>query len=233
MKNTILITFALIVSLINGLSAKVNTTALDYTSCNWSSMFEYPKKHSYNYGEDVYVKVKPQKHYDINYMEIWVNNKYIRKESQYPYEWGKPGSNGDQYLKNLNPGTYKIKCKIVDKCGQHHYIYYDFEVKGNYGNTCNYKSWFKYPQNNKHYNYGCDMYVRVDCQKYQDVEYMELYLNNQYIRKESQYPFEWCKGSGNSDYKLRNLKKGCYHLKMKMKDKCGNYHEQECTFYVD
>ena len=233
MKNIILIALALSVAIINNLSAKVTSSALDYTSCTWNSFFEYPNKHSYYAGEDIYVRVKAQKQYDINYMEIWVNNKYIRKETSAPYEWAKSGNNGDQYLRNLNPGHYKIKCKIVVKCGGCHYIYYEFDVKGNGNNSCLYDSWFKYPQHNKHYKSGCDMYVRVDCKKYQDIEYMEVYLNNQYIRKETQYPFEWCKGNGNGDYKLRNMKKGCHHLKLKIKDKCGNFHEQNCTFYVD
>jgi hypothetical protein len=232
MKNTIILIAALILAIAQNLAAKVSGEALTYgsTYCTWNSWFEYPKKHTFAYGEDIYVRVKAQKHYDIAYMELYVNNKYIRKESSYPYEWCK-GSSGDNYLRNLTPGNYKIKCKIVDKCGGCHYIYYDICVTGNYKN-CNWNSWFKYPQHNKHYNKGCDVYVKVDCQKYQDIEYMELFLNNQYIRKETSYPFEWCK-SGGGDHKLRNLSKGCYHLKVKIKDKCGQYHEKTCTFYVD
>jgi hypothetical protein len=232
MKNMIILTVALLVTIANNLTAKVSTAALDYTYCNWNSWFEYPQKHTFYAGEDVYVRVKPQKHYDINYMEIWVNNQYIRKETSYPYEWCKSSGGGDNYLRNLTPGNYKIKCKIVDKCGGCHYIYYDICVTGN-NNYCNWNSWFQYPQHNKHYNKGCDMYVRVDCQKHQDIEWMELYVNNQCIRKETSYPYEWCKGSGNSDYKLRNMQKGCYYLKVKIKDKCGQYHEKYCTIYID
>ena len=166
-------------------------------------------------------------------MDLYLGNKFIRRESSYPYEWCRP-SGGDNYLRNLSPGTYKLKCKIYDKCGGCHTIYYDICVQGgNNQNYCNWNSWFKYPQNNHYYNYGQDVYVRVDAQKYQDIEYMELYLNNQYIRKESQYPYEWCKQNSNGDYKLRNMKKGCYHLKVRIKDKCGQYHEKTCTFYVN
>jgi hypothetical protein len=42
----------------------------------------------------------------------------VRKESQYPYEWGRPNSNGDQILRNLSPGSHTLKVKIVDKCGK-------------------------------------------------------------------------------------------------------------------
>ena len=68
--------------------------------------------------------------------------------------------------------------------------------------------------------------------KYKDIEYMELYCNGQKIRKESSYPYEWCKGNGNSDYQLRNMQKGTYNLKVVVKDKCGKYHEEYCKIYV-
>ena len=232
MKNIIILALAFFSMTANNLSAKVNAEALDFTYCQWNSWFEYPNKHTFYSGEDVYVRVKAQKHYDIKYMDLYVGNHFIRRESSYPYEWCKPGG-GDNYLRNLTPGNYKLKCKIYDKCGGCHTIYYDFCVTGGNNNYCNWNSWFKYPQHNKHYNYGCDVYVRVDCQKYQDIEWMELYMNNQFIRKESQYPYEWCKNGSNGDYKLRNMKKGCYHLKVRIKDKCGKINEKTCTFYVD
>lgn len=232
MKNIIIITIALFFAISHNLSAKVNTEALAYTLCQWNSTFEYPKKHYFHLGDPIYVRVKPQNQYDIKYMEIWVDNQYIRRETSAPYEWGIAGSHADVYLRNLQPGVHKIKCKILDKCGQSHFIYYEIQIKGE-NNFCNNSSWFKYPQNNKHYHQGNNIYVRVDCQKYQDIEFMELYLNNEFIHKENQYPFEWCKENGNSDYKLRNLKKGYYTLKLKIKDKCGKYSEKKCTFYVD
>ncbi|MCB0664995.1 MAG: hypothetical protein KDC80_04195 [Saprospiraceae bacterium] len=235
MKNIIIIAVAFFSMIAQNISAKVNVEALDYTYCNWQSYWEYPKKHTFYHGEDIYVRVKPQKHYDIKYMDLYVNNVFIRRESSYPYEWCRPGG-GDNYLRNLSPGNYKLKCKIYDKCGGCHWIYYDICVTGNGGgnnNYCNWNSWFKCPQNNQHFPYGKDVYVRVDCQKYQDIEWMALYLDNHFIRKETQYPYEWCKGSGNSDYRLRNMKKGCYKLKVRIKDKCGQYHEKYSTFYVN
>lgn len=232
MKNIFILTVALVLTFAQNISAKVAFEALDVTSsyCQWQSTWEYPKKHTFSTGEAIYVRVKPQKYQDIAYMELYVNNTFIRKETSYPYEWCK-GSSGDNYLRNLSPGNYKLKCKIVDKCGGCHYIYYDICVTGN-NKHCNWNSWFKYPQHNKHFNKGCDVYVKVDCQKYQDIEYMELYVNNQFVRKETSYPYEWCKGS-NGDHKLRNLQKGCYKLKVKIKDKCGNINYKHCTFYVD
>jgi hypothetical protein len=326
MKKIIVITAALLINLTGSIFGKVSSGALSYfTNCNWNSTFEYPNKYEYLPSEDVYVKVKPSKYQDILYMELYVNGQFIRKETSYPYEWCKPNSSGDNYLRSLTPGSYTIKVKIKDKCGQTHYIQKQIKIVGfnpNYcqfsnplqdlhwlkqlkqqhpnwqiceykkngkvyfkifpcnithyeilwydcngtkvcghldhqqpcgvvsgaqfkkcwytpcngggGNqTCTWQSSFASPQHGKHFNKGCNVYVKVNTQKYQDIEYMELYINGSYVRKESQYPYEWCKGGGNSDHKLRNLGKGTYHLKVKIKDKCGDQHEQNCTFYVD
>jgi hypothetical protein len=207
-------------------------------NCEWDSWFKYPKNNEqYGSGKDVYVKVDPKKYQDIEYMELYVNGKLVRKESSYPYEWCRPNSGGDNYLRNMKPGTYKLTVKIKDKCGQYHEKHCIIHVKGNGGGgnhpgVCEKDAWFKYPKNNGSYRYGSDVYVRVDPKKYQDIEYMELYVNGKLVRKESQYPYEWAKGQGSSDSYLRNLKRGTYKLKVRIKDKCGQYHEKYCTFYV-
>lgn len=327
MKNKTFLTLALIVGITINNFARVTADALNYINytCNWYSWFEYPNKTQYLPSEDVYVRVKAQYSSHISYMELYVNGHYIRKESQAPYEWCK-GSSGDNYLRNLTPGSYTLKVKIKDKCGQIHYIQkqitvvginpnycqfnnplydlywlkslkqqhsnwkideyhkngkiyfklyqcnithyqiYWYDCNGNlicthlntnqpcgsiYGaqykkcwwnpcnnggggnQNCNWSSYFQYPQKNQYFNHGSNVYVKVNPQKKEDIAYMELYLNNQYIRKESYYPFEWCKGGGNSDYKLRNMSPGNYQLKVKIKDKCGSVHYEYCNFYVN
>ncbi|NND34159.1 MAG: hypothetical protein HKN76_16345 [Saprospiraceae bacterium] len=327
MKKLVFLTFAFIVALSNIISAKVSAEALNYgsTNCHWYSQFKYPNgSQTFYYGDPVYVRVHPQKNQHINYMILYCDNQYIRKESSYPYEWCK-SSGGDNYLRTLSPGWHELKCKIYDKCGKCHIIKYKVYIKakggggnacyfnnpcydlpwlkqikqqhpdwaiyqykkngqpyfkifkcgvshydvywydchgklickcsngsncfpgcsfvkcwynpcqgggGNQGGNCNWDSWFKYPQNGKYFNHGCDVYVRVECKKHHDIAYMELYCNGQKIRKESMYPYEWCKGNGNSDYLLRNMKKGQYNLVCVIVDKCGHKHEKKCTFYV-
>ena len=61
---------------------------------------------------------------------------------------------------------------------------------------------------------------------------MQLYVNGKFVRKESSYPYEWAKGSGNTDNYLRNLKRGTYNLKARVKTKCGKWYEYYCKFYV-
>jgi len=69
---------------------------------------------------------------------------------------------------------------------------------------CIRNAWFKYPQTGKTYPAGSNVYVRVDPQKYQDIASMELYVNGAFVRKEATYPFEWCKGNGNSDHSTQS-----------------------------
>jgi hypothetical protein len=236
MKNLIILFFAVLLSFTTNLSAETTpATDIGGNNCTWKSWFKYPKSNgSYEAGKSVYVRVDPQKYQDIEYMEMYVNGKFIRKESQYPYEWAKGSGSSDSYLRNLKLGTYKLKCKIKDKCGQFHEVYNTFYVKGggSTGDQCNYKAWFKYPQNGKNYDTGSDVYVRLDIDNYSKISYVELYINGKLIRKESQYPYEWAKGSGSSDSYLRNLKAGTYKLKARVYDKCGKYKDYYCTFYV-
>jgi hypothetical protein len=200
--------------------------------CEINSWFKYPKNGgTFQEGKTVYVRVDPKKYHDIHHMELFVNGKFVRKESRYPYEWAKANSGGDHILRNMRVGTYKLVCKIFDKCGYRKEIRRTIHVGGG-GNHCNYKSWYKYPKNNGTYRYGDDVYVRVDTEKYQDIEKMELFVNGKFVRKESHYPYEWCKGNGNSDGYLRNLKRGTYNLKCRVKTKCGKWYEYFCKFYV-
>lgn len=238
MKNLTILTIIALLTSFTSLLAESAPVAGGSTSCTWKAWFKYPKSNStYEEGKNVYVRVDPQNYHHIQYMEMYINGKFIRKESSFPYEWCKGSGNSDSYLRHLKPGTYKLKCKIKDKCGQYHEIYCTFYVKCNdggqpEGNYCDYKAWFKYPQNGKYFNPGSQVYVMLDAQKYHDIKYVELYLNDKYVRKETSYPYEWCKGSGNSDGYLRNLKPGTYKLKARVYDKCGKYKDYYCTFYV-
>ncbi len=247
MKSLPILFIAAFLSFSLNLSAAAGSAGTEDAACIWKSWFKYPKNNgSYEEGKSIYVKVDPQKYQDIAYMELSINGKFIRKESRYPYEWCKGEGSSDRLLRNLKKGTYRLKCKIKDNCGKFHEIYCTFYVKGRKGQVgkrgggnahggngrCKYRSWFKYPKNNGTYRYGSDVYVRVDTEKYQDIKEMHLYVNNSFVRKESRYPYEWCKGQGNNDRPLRNLKRGTYNLKCRVKTNCGKWHEYFCKFYV-
>ncbi len=235
MKNLAILLILSFLTFSFNLTAETTTSEIESTACTWKSWFKYPKNNgSYEVGKSVYVRVDPQKYQDIEYMELSINGKLIRKESQYPYEWAK-GNSGDNYLRRLRPGTYKLKCKIKDRCGKFHEIYCTFYVKGNgnqQGGQCAYKAWFKYPENGKSYQVGSSVYVKVDAQNYKNIKYCELYVNGKLVRKESSYPYEWAKGNGNNDGYLRKLKAGTYKLQCRVYDNCGKYKDYYSTFYV-
>lgn len=205
-------------------------------SCNWDFNYNFNCGTHYNAGHNLYVKANPNRHQDIDWMELYVNNQFVRKESSYPYEWAKSNSNGDNYLKNMQAGTYTIKIKVKDKCGQYHektcVVYIDGHSGGNHNTQCNWQYNYNI-QNNKHYNAGHNLYVKAEVQRHQDVDWVELYCNNQLIRKETNYPYEWAKPNSNGDNYLKNMQPGTYKFKLKMKDKCGQYHEKLCTIYID
>lgn len=207
-----------------------------YGNCNYECWF-YNCKPYYNEGEDVYVKVEAKKHQDIEWMELYCNGKLVRKETTYPYEWCKGSGNSDGYLRNMKPGNYKLFCKVKDKCGDYHEYYCEIVVKPHGGggghDHCEWNCWFEYPKSPSGCSYGKPLYVKFTPKKYHDIEWVELYCDGKLIRKETQYPYEWCKGSGNSDYYLRSLKKGQHKLMAKWLDKCGDYHQEYYSFNVN
>ena len=79
-------------------------------ACNWNFTFNMNSGKRYPYNSNVYVKANPSKRQDIEWMELYMNGQYVRKESSYPYEWGKSGGN-DNYLKNMKAGTYTLKIR--------------------------------------------------------------------------------------------------------------------------
>ncbi len=201
------------------------------TACNWDFSYNFNCGAHYPSGHNLYVKANPNRYQDIDWMELYINNQFVRKETSYPYEWAKSGSSGDNYLKNLQAGTYTIKIKVKDKCGQYHEKTCVVYIDGGNTNTCDWNSNYQYPNNN-YYPKNTNLYVKVHPNKYQDIEWMELYVNNQFVRKESQYPYEWCKQGSSGDNYLKNMQPGTYILKCKIKDKCGQYHESLKTVYI-
>jgi hypothetical protein len=211
------------------------STTDSYTGhCNSDFWFEniqhgktYPK------GSDVYVRVKARKHYDIAWMELYVNNRKIRRENHAPYEWAKPHTNGDYQLKNLRAGTYKLKCLVRTKCGHFYKKYITIYVKGHHNpHHCNKKAWFEYGKHGTKYKAGKDVYVRVKAQNSHDIEYMELYVNGRFVRRENHAAYEWGKPHSHGDHLLRNMRKGTYKLKCVVKTKCGHKYSYYSTIYV-
>ena len=222
MRNFQSILFALIALF----SFTFTATAEDGGYCNknyWYENIQHGK--TYPAGKDVYVRVKAQNPYDIAHMTLYINGYKIRTEQNAPYEWGRPSGGGDHYLRNLKVGSYKLKCVVKTKCGGTYYKYINFYVKnigGGHPGT-------GYCANNYRYLYGqngCqagrDLYVKVGADYHQKVEWMELYINGKKVRREMHAPYEWGKPNTGGDHYLRNMRRGNYLLKCKIKTKCGD-----------
>lgn len=98
--------------------------------CEGGAWFRYPRPNStFPNGSDVYVLVTPRKIRDIASIELYINGTVVRKDTKYPYEWGKGPATSDKNLRNLKPGTYKLKCLIETKCGQLFKEYLLFYIK--------------------------------------------------------------------------------------------------------
>ena len=234
MKNYALLLIGMLFVCFTTLSAETTNE-----SCYWECKYAYPQKgKTYYEGDDIYVKLDFRKHHDIDWVECYINGKFIRKENSYPFEWCKRGSNGDHYLRNMRKGTYKLMCKIKTKCGDYHKYYCTIIVKGHGGggggghHNCDYKVDFKYPKNKQTYEAGSSIYVELNAYNHQKIKYCELYLNDRFVRTEKSYPYQWCKRGSNGDGYLRNLKPGTYKLKCVVYDYCGHKQVYYCIFYV-
>ena len=236
MKNLSIIFVVAFLAFSLNLTANTCTTIPETNACNPNSWFKYPQKNtSIKQGQPLYVRIDPQNYRHIQYIDLFVNGKHVRRESQYPFEWTKGSGGGDYSLRNLRPGTYKLMARIKDNCGKFHEIQRVVFVRANTPqapNKCGYSVDYKYPQKGEVFYYGSDVYVRIKTSDYQRIKYIDLFINGKFVRKEINYPYEWCKGSGNSDGYLRNLNRGTYQLKARVFDKCGGVREIKRTFYV-
>ena len=85
-------------------------------TCNWKSTIA-------NTGlvcdyEDLSVRVDPQARKMILFMELFINNKSVKKDTQWPFIF-----TNDSKTNYLRPGYHKLKVKIVDRCHKTNYIY--------------------------------------------------------------------------------------------------------------
>ncbi len=244
MRNVFLIFFAALMAFSFDLSAKEGDCATEAVEadwgCKWHCYFKGIKEGGkYQYGKPLYVECVPKYRYgykDIQYVKLFVDGRHVRTEKQYPYQWGK--GNSDVYLRKLSKGKHKITCKIYDRCGDWHEISCWIWIEGGHypgpptHGHCEYKCYYKFPKKDYHYGYGEPVYVNLASQGYQYIEYAELWCDGKYLGKESRYPYEWG-GKNSRDSYWKTLQPGRHHLKCRVKDKCGNYEEYTCYFWVD
>lgn len=126
----------------------------------------------------------------------------------------------------------RVKIEVRASGSPTKYLWWKFEPKPiPLPVSCNYKIGFWHPANNQHFAKGTKVSVRAQLKQGSSVLYMDLYLNNQLIRRDYKHPYEW--GHAVNDFRLRSLQPGTHTLKIKTKDNCGDSKEKTRIFYID
>ncbi len=201
--------------------------------CKFKFWFKHPIKQEFKKGEGFYVNVAADNPSDIKFMELFVNGRSLGKEMNAPYEWGKQNTSSYNFFRNLHEGTYKLLVIVHDRCGRTYKKYCTIVIKKciTYEQHCNFKFWFKNPI--KTCRSGRDIFITVDTDNYKDIDFMELYVNGRFIRKETRAPYEWAKPGAGGDYQLRNCRPGTYKILVRVKSKCGKWYEKYCVVTVN
>ena len=66
------------------------------------------------------------------------------------------------------------------------------------------------------------VYVKVDAGDHDGIEFVKLYVNNEFVRQENNDPYEWGKPHVDHDYPLNNMKTGTYKIVAVAVDHHGN-----------
>ena len=177
--------------------------------------FESPTNgQNYNVGTNLYVKVNAtDPDGSIQKVDLYLNDAFVRTETTVPYEWD---SQTDPVFANMQRGTYTLRAVATDNQGKTAEQAITISVGNNSEGGDNLKPLvsFATPANNQNFPVGTNLYVKVDASD-QDgsIKNVELYLNNQLVRRESVAPYEWGDPAQHDDPSLQNLQAGTYTLK--------------------
>jgi hypothetical protein len=100
-------------------------------------------------------------------------------------------------------------------------------------NFCNSNLAFESPSDDDRPKSGDDVYVKVVAEQYKDIEWVDLYVNNEFWSKERTHPYEWGSPGSTTDAPLRNVSPGTYDLKCIYQTRCGDRHEITKTITVE
>ena len=96
--------------------------------------------------------------------------------------------------------------------------------------SCGWEAWFD-NYCGKTYTAGKNLTIQVKAKNYHRIKYMELYINGDYVGKETSYPYDW--GKQGKDKHLKNMRAGTYKMEVKIVDHCGKTkYLKYCEYYV-
>ena len=178
-------------------------------------------------GTDLDVEVLTNDNSLVSNIDLFLNNQLVRRERGAPYEWGLASQN-DDILENLSAGTYTLKAVATDKVGNTVEESITITI-GQSTSALNLS--FATPLNGADLAVGTDLEVVILTNDNSLVSNIDLFLNNQLVRRERGAPYEWGLAS-QSDAILENLAAGTYVLKAVATDKVGNTVEESITITV-
>jgi len=216
----------------DGLTAEETIIINVSSNSNMSPMVSFMSPtdgQSFEEGTDLYVKVEASdSDGSIASVDLYFDGNLVRTETTNPYEWGN-GEFSDDALKNLSAGTHTLRTVATDDEGATAEQTIQIQVTTSSGNALPVVTFIE-PEDGDTFPEGTDLYVKVEATDPDgSIRNVRLYINGDYIRKESIAPYEWGEGTNNNDPELQNLSVGQYELTAVAFDNSGD-RTQESIF---
>lgn len=156
---------------------------------------------------------------------LYLDGELVRTLTSTPYVWGESTSS-DPALLNFNSGEHTLKLSATDNDGLSRSITRSF-----IGNAFPVVS-FSSPHQDSIFVFGGNAFVEVDVTDADgDIEYVALYLNDDFLRQDISAPFTWGARS-DADPDLFDMLAGDYTLKAIAFDSLGSSGSSELSFSV-
>ena len=165
----------------------------------------------------------------VSSVDLFLDDVLVRRENSSPYDWN--DNDQDALLSNLSNGTYTLKAVATDNDGDTSSVERNFTVGGGGANNSPTVS-FTLPVVETNISAPASVTVRVLASDSDgSISYVDLYLNNTFVRRESASPYEW-NSIGQNDTSLQNLTAGLYTLRAEATDDDGAITSSTRTFTV-
>ncbi|MEN0046697.1 MAG: Ig-like domain-containing protein [Bacteroidota bacterium] len=173
-------------------------------------------------GTDLYVNVNASDNGSITKVELYLNGTFVRAEGLPPYEWGDPNQHNDPLLQNMQQGTYELRAVATDDSGKTGESTITITVGEVVMENDPPTVVFVAPTDGEDFPVGTDLYVNVNASDSDGtITKVDLFIDDVFVRSETDAPYEWGDDSQNDDPLLQNLQSGEHTLKAVATDNEG------------
>lgn len=201
----------------------VITISPDYTNNTTLSFVSPADGDSFDYQSDLEVEVAASDPQGIENVKLYLNENFVRQESNAPYDWG----SGDNLLQNLGAGEYTLKAVSQDGYGDIQETSIVITIEEEEGSD--FLVSFNTPADGDQIEEGSDLDVDVAASAPAGIDYVQLYVNGNFIRQENVAPYEWYPGN---DSIFDEMEPGSYTLTAIATDENGATASAEITITV-